>query len=62
MIMTRPGDGTTTPTVADALCHQLVEQGVEVIFGHPGGAILPFYDALYRAGMPRHIQIGRAHV
>ncbi|MCI0432701.1 MAG: biosynthetic-type acetolactate synthase large subunit [Gemmatimonadetes bacterium] len=25
------------------------------MFGHPGGAILPFYDALFRAGAPRHV-------
>ncbi|MEA2754469.1 MAG: acetolactate synthase large subunit, partial [Aliidongia sp.] len=26
----------------------LVDQGVEVIFGYPGGAVLPLYDALYQ--------------
>lgn len=34
-------------TGADALCHALLSEGVRVLFGHPGGAILPFYDALY---------------
>src|SRR3989337_4283677 len=52
-------------TAADALCQALVAQGVDVIFGHPGGAILPFYDALYRAGAPRHVLMrheqGAAH-
>ncbi|HEY8470736.1 MAG TPA: biosynthetic-type acetolactate synthase large subunit [Longimicrobiales bacterium] len=42
-------------TAAEALCHALVAEGVEVIFGHPGGAILPFYDALHRVGAPRHV-------
>jgi acetolactate synthase-1/2/3 large subunit len=42
-------------TAAEALCHALVAEGVEIIFGHPGGAILPFYDALYRVGAPRHV-------
>ncbi len=43
------------PTGADLLCDLLVDQGVEVLFGHPGGAILPFYDALYRKPELRHI-------
>jgi acetolactate synthase-1/2/3 large subunit len=55
----------TVPTAADALCNALVAQGVEVLFGHPGGAILPFYDALHRAGAPRHVLMrheqGAAH-
>lgn len=42
-------------TAAEALCHALVAEGVDVVFGHPGGAILPFYDALYRMGVPRHV-------
>jgi len=42
-------------TAAEALCHALVAEGVDVVFGHPGGAILPFYDALYRVGAPRHV-------
>ena len=32
----------------------LKEHGVKVAFGHPGGAILPFYDELYDSGI-RHI-------
>jgi acetolactate synthase-1/2/3 large subunit len=32
-----------------------MEEGVEVLFGYPGGAILPFYDALYRAPSIRHV-------
>lgn len=44
-------------TVADALCQQLTARGVGVVFGHPGGAILPFYDALHRAGSPRCILV-----
>ncbi|MEJ2502524.1 MAG: thiamine pyrophosphate-binding protein [Gemmatimonadota bacterium] len=48
---------TTMTTVAEALCGALEREGVEVLFGHPGGAILPFYDALYRAGRPRHVLV-----
>lgn len=35
-------------TGADLLIDLLVEAGVEKIFGYPGGAVLPIYDALYR--------------
>ena len=29
-------------------CQALLREGVSVLFGHPGGAILPFYDSLYQ--------------
>lgn len=35
-------------TAADLACQALIDQGVSALFGRPGGAILPFYDALYR--------------
>ncbi len=34
-------------TGAEALMRSLVAEGVETIFGYPGGAIMPIYDALY---------------
>ncbi|MFN7065763.1 MAG: biosynthetic-type acetolactate synthase large subunit [Aquificaceae bacterium] len=40
---------------ADIVIETLKEEGVEVIFGHPGGAIMEVYDALYRDGGIRHI-------
>ncbi|SDI48869.1 acetolactate synthase, large subunit [Planococcus glaciei] len=39
---------------ADVLIQSLKEQGVEVIFGYPGGAVLPIYDALHRNPI-RHV-------
>ncbi len=45
-------------TGADALVAFLKNQGVATIFGLIGGAIMPVYDALYRAGGPRHIIAG----
>ncbi|HBC92380.1 MAG TPA: hypothetical protein DCZ10_05630, partial [Pelotomaculum sp.] len=33
-------------TVAEALVRCLEQEGVEMVFGYPGGAILPVYDAL----------------
>ena len=41
---------------ADALMESLKAEGVENIFGIPGGANLPTYDALVDAGF-RHIQV-----
>ncbi|MBI3451915.1 MAG: acetolactate synthase 3 large subunit [Rhodospirillales bacterium] len=35
----------------------LVDQGVEVIFGYPGGAVLPIYDALFQQNALRHILV-----
>jgi len=34
-------------TGAQALIRSLMEEGVDTIFGYPGGAIMPVYDALY---------------
>ena len=48
-------DTKTTLTGADAILKVLNEQGVEVIFGYPGGAILPIYDALFKLNSIRHI-------
>ena len=36
-------------TGADALMDSLKIHGVKVIFGYPGGAILPIYDAVHKA-------------
>ena len=33
-------------TGAQIMCEALIRQGVEVVFGIPGGAIMPFYHAL----------------
>lgn len=33
---------------ADLLLQELVKQKVKVVFGYPGGAVLPLYDAIYR--------------
>jgi acetolactate synthase-1/2/3 large subunit len=55
-------DGTilTTETMksgAEALLKALVAQGVDVIFGYPGGAVLPIYDALFQQTAIRHILV-----
>jgi acetolactate synthase-1/2/3 large subunit len=42
-------------TGAEIILKAFVNEGVDTIFGYPGGAILPFYDALYRQNQVRHI-------
>ncbi|OUJ11695.1 acetolactate synthase [Acetobacter sp. DsW_059] len=42
---------------AEVLMRALQEQGVEVIFGYPGGAVLPIYDALFRQNAIRHVLV-----
>jgi len=46
-----------TMTGAEMVIKALVDQGVEVIFGYPGGAVLPIYDALYQQNALRHILV-----
>ena len=52
-------------TGAQIICEGLVKEGVEVIFGFPGGAILPLYDTLPQYPQLRHILVrheqGAAH-
>ena len=46
-----------TLTGAQVICRTLVESGVDVIFGYPGGAIMPFYHALPEYPALRHILV-----
>lgn len=39
---------------AEMLINALKRQEVEVLFGYPGGAVLPIYDSLYHAGL-KHV-------
>jgi acetolactate synthase-1/2/3 large subunit len=43
---------TKVTTGADLLIKDLADEGVDTIFGYPGGAVLPIYDALYRNEAP----------
>ena len=47
----------TTQSGAEILLRALKDQGVEVIFGYPGGAVLPIYDALFQQNAIRHILV-----
>lgn len=42
---------------ADILIEALVDLGVEVVFGYPGGAVLPIYDAIFKQKKIRHILV-----
>jgi acetolactate synthase I/II/III large subunit len=42
---------------AEIVIKALVDQGVDVVFGYPGGAVLPIYDALYKQNALRHILV-----
>jgi len=58
--------GLTRPRIgADAVCESLLHQGADVVFGFPGGVLLPLYDVLGDYPELRHILVrheqGAAH-
>ena len=42
---------------ADIVIKALVDQGVDVVFGYPGGAVLPIYDSLFKQNALRHVLV-----
>ncbi|TGK01106.1 biosynthetic-type acetolactate synthase large subunit [Leptospira semungkisensis] len=44
-------------TGARLMVELLEEYGVDIVFGYPGGAILPFYDELYKSTKIKHILV-----
>jgi acetolactate synthase-1/2/3 large subunit len=56
---------STERSGAEILVESLVAKGVEFVFGYPGGAVLPIYDALFGEERIRHILVrheaGAAH-
>lgn len=44
-------------TGAEIVIKALTDQGVDTIFGYPGGAVLPIYDALFQQNNIRHILV-----
>src|SRR5215472_11660488 len=42
---------------AQMVLRALVDQGVEHVFGYPGGAVLPIYDELFKQNSLRHILV-----
>jgi acetolactate synthase I/II/III large subunit len=47
------------PTLSGArvLLRTLIDAGVDTVFGYPGGAVLPLYDALYQEPRLRHVLV-----
>ena len=56
---------TELMTGAEMVVRALRDQGVETIFGYPGGAVLPIYDALFHQDFIKHVLVrheqGAAH-
>jgi acetolactate synthase-1/2/3 large subunit len=44
-------------TGAEMVVRALVDQGVTDLFGYPGGAVLPIYDALFHEPRLRHVLV-----
>ncbi len=44
-------------TGAEIFVRCLAEQGVDYVFGYPGGAVLPIYDALYQQDAVKHVLV-----
>jgi acetolactate synthase-1/2/3 large subunit len=42
---------------SDIIIQAVLDQGTEVVFGYPGGAVLPIYDALYKQNHLRHVLV-----
>ena len=42
---------------AEVIVKALQDQGVDVVFGYPGGAVLPLYDELFKTNKLRHILV-----
>ena len=46
-----------TMTGAEMVIKALTEQGVDTLFGYPGGAVLPIYDELFQQEKVRHVLV-----
>ena len=53
----KPSTPALTMSGAEMVVRSLVDQGVEVLFGYPGGAVLPIYDALFHEPRLRHVLV-----
>ncbi len=54
---TSPEAQSQTLSGSEVVLRALIEQGVEVVFGYPGGAVLPLYDAFFKQNSIRHILV-----
>ena len=44
-------------TGSEIIVKTLVDQGADTVFGYPGGAVLPIYDAIFKQNELRHILV-----
>ncbi len=44
-------------TGGEMVIQALADQGVEYVFGYPGGAVLPIYDELFQQDKVKHILV-----
>jgi len=58
MEMLAPGvTSQTEMSGAEITIRCLQEEGVQFVFGYPGGAILPIYDAMFQQDKVKHILV-----
>ncbi|MFO7954637.1 biosynthetic-type acetolactate synthase large subunit [Thioalkalivibrio sp.] len=55
--MSETASSSTAITGAEIFCRSLQAEGVDVVFGYPGGAVLHIYDALYRQDKVSHVLV-----
>ncbi len=55
--MTREMSGARQMTGAEMIVQALRDQGVDTVFGYPGGAVLPIYDAIFQQNDIRHVLV-----
>ncbi len=55
--VTAQADPAASPNGAMVLIRTLLDLGVDTVFGYPGGAVLPLYDALHAEPRLRHVLV-----
>ncbi len=55
---TKPMEATNSEMVgAEIIVKAIINEGVDTIFGYPGGAVLPVYDAIFKQNQLRHVLV-----
>jgi acetolactate synthase-1/2/3 large subunit len=52
-----PAETTAILSGAEMVVRALIDQGVDMLFGYPGGAVLPIYDALFAESRLQHVLV-----
>jgi acetolactate synthase-1/2/3 large subunit len=55
--ITAPETGVSQMMGSEIIVKSLINEGVDTVFGYPGGAVLPVYDALFKQNQLRHILV-----